>query len=54
VPLTDDQRRTHRGARFNAIDPKANDIVDLDAVKEPEGMKYLGADPVLVAADFQT
>jgi len=54
VPLTDDQRRTHRGARSNAVDPKAIDVVDLDEIAEPEPVRYIGPDdPVLRAANFQ-
>jgi hypothetical protein len=51
---SDDRRKQLRGTRSGAIDVNAIDIVDLDAAELPAGEKYLGPDPVLVAADFRT
>lgn len=50
VPLTDPKRAQLRGARGGDFDPRASDVVDLDAVEEPEGVPHI--DPVLREAGF--
>lgn len=50
VPLTDPKRAQLRGARGGDFDPKARDVVDLDAVEEHKAVPH--NDPVLRAANF--
>lgn len=50
VPVTDPKRAQLRGARGGDHNPKAADVVDLDAVELPEGGPH--TDPVLRAANF--
>ncbi|MCK1607248.1 hypothetical protein IVB02_39225 [Bradyrhizobium sp. 166] len=50
VPLTDSKRAQLRGTRGGDFDPRAPDVVDLDAVEEPKNAPHI--DPVLRAANF--
>lgn len=50
VPVTDPQRGRLRGTRGGDFDPRAPDVIDLDAVEEPKNVPH--TDPVLRAANF--
>jgi len=50
VPLTDPRRAQLRCARGGDFNPKAPDVVDLDAVEEPKGVAHVN--PVLREANF--
>jgi hypothetical protein len=55
VSVADPRRAQLRGARGGDFNPLAPDVVDLDAIKEPKGVPYLGvdiADPALRTANF--
>lgn len=49
VPVTDPRRAQLRGSRGGDFDPRARDVVDLDAVEEHKAVLI---DPVLRAANF--
>lgn len=49
VPVTDPKRARLRGSRGGDFDPRARDVVDLDAVEEHNAVHI---DPVLRAANF--
>jgi len=50
VPVTDPRRAQLRGLRGGDFNPKAPDVVDLDAVEEHKAVPHI--DPVLRAANF--
>jgi hypothetical protein len=50
--VTDPKRAQLRGARGGDFNPKASDVVDLDAVEKPKGVPHIEPDPVLRAANF--
>ncbi|WP_176946136.1 hypothetical protein [Bradyrhizobium sp. Rc2d] len=50
VPVTDPKRARLRGSRGGDFDPRAPDVVDLDAVEEHKHVPHI--DPVLRAANF--
>lgn len=50
VPVTDPKRARLRGSRGGDFDPRARDVVDLDAVEEHKALPHI--DPVLRAANF--
>lgn len=50
VPVTDPRRARLRGTRGGDHDPRAGDVIDLDAIEEPKKVSH--ADPVLRAANF--
>ncbi|WP_456770084.1 hypothetical protein [Bradyrhizobium sp. USDA 4448] len=50
VSLTDPKRAQLRGSRNGDFDPRAPDVVDLDAVEEHKAVPHI--DPVLRAANF--
>ena len=50
VPVTDPKRARLRGTRGGDFNPRAPDVVDLDAVEEPKGVPH--ANPVLSGAHF--
>ncbi|MBR0867489.1 hypothetical protein [Bradyrhizobium diazoefficiens] len=50
VPLTDHRRARLRGTRGGDFNPRAPDIVDLDAVEEPKNLPHF--DPMLRSANF--
>ncbi|WP_461322002.1 zinc ribbon domain-containing protein [Bradyrhizobium diazoefficiens] len=50
VPVTDPRRAQLRGSRGGDFNPRAPDVVDLDAVEEPKGVPH--ANPVLSGANF--
>jgi hypothetical protein len=52
VSVADPRRAQLRGARGGDFHPLAPDVVDLDAMKEPEGVPYVGSDPALADAHF--
>ncbi|RXG86146.1 hypothetical protein [Bradyrhizobium zhanjiangense] len=52
APLTDPRRAQLRGARGGDFDPKAPDVVDLDAVAEPPTAPKIEPDTVLREANF--
>jgi hypothetical protein len=50
--VTDPRRAQLRGARGGDFNPKASDVIDLDAVEEPKAVPHIEPDPVLRAANF--
>ncbi|WP_461330003.1 hypothetical protein [Bradyrhizobium diazoefficiens] len=50
VPVTDPKRARLRGTRGGDFNPRAPDVVDLDAVEEPKSVPH--ANPVLSGANF--
>jgi hypothetical protein len=52
VAVTDPRRAQLRGARGADFNPKASDVVDLDAVDEPKNVPHAEPDPVLRQANF--
>jgi hypothetical protein len=52
VAVTDPRRAQLRGARGGDFNPKASDVVDLDAVEEPKSVSPVEPDPVLRQANF--
>lgn len=50
VPVTDPRRARLRGTRGGDFDPRAGDVIDLEAIEEPKMVSQ--ADPVLRAANF--
>lgn len=50
--VTDPRRPRLRGTRGGDFNPKASDVVDLDAVEEPKGVPHIEPDPVLRQANF--
>jgi hypothetical protein len=52
VSVADPRRAQLRGARGGDFNSRALDVVDLDAIKEPKGVPYVGSDPALAEAHF--
>ncbi|MDA9493709.1 hypothetical protein [Bradyrhizobium sp. CCBAU 11361] len=50
VPVTDPKRARLRGTRGGDFNPRAPDVIDLDAVEEPKNLPQF--DPVLRSANF--
>lgn len=50
VPVTDPKRAELRGARGGDFNPRAPDVVDLDAIEEPKGVTH--SNPVVREAHF--
>ena len=53
--MTSDERRAQlRGSKSGVVNPAGIDVVDLDQAELPAmGERYVGPDPLLVAADFR-
>jgi hypothetical protein len=52
VAVTDPCRARLRGARGGDFNPKASDVVDLEAVEVPKAVPHIEPDPVLREANF--
>lgn len=53
VPMTDPRRAQLRGCRGGDFEPRAADVVDLDAVETDQGKPNGEADPLLREANFR-